>query len=254
MKMSLNFITSLLVGSLLQAVTISYACADLSGAYVGFTGDKNKKVDLFLHSLEDQHGEGSYLALIVEENPLVVGIYKANPTSQENEKLELIPYQVTPFDGSFGINNPDPTLIIEFGASKDHVPVLSAHSSNHFGIQGGITLLPNDHPDMEWEDLRSGEYHQVKGPNKITVPDANAFSDGQAEVDLLLDKDRDGTFIFRNSPPWIFTLRAERTLSDYTGYEKYLSGIVVFVRHGNEEDLLLVNPQSPDDVTKFKRK
>jgi hypothetical protein len=210
----------------IQVMSSSAFAVDLSGSHQGHIAqDKNQLIDFLVKKIAGS--EGSYFAVLIQRekdfwfqgfNPNKIGIYKVEPLDSENS-FTMVPFVVTP-DGSVGVNNADPSLVLNITGNTGSVTeftIASANSSNRFGIQSSIIFEKGERSDLTWIPLEGGKFELDGDGTKIATTVSNLDSNFEATTSFMTKKDLNGDFIIQEKQPGIYVLKTRTVTS--TGVE-----------------------------------
>jgi hypothetical protein len=245
------------------------AGVDLSGSHQGhIANDTNQLVDFLVNKVAGR--DGSYFAVLIQREkdffvqgfkPTKIGIYMVDPLESENS-YTLTPFVVTP-DGSVGVNNADPSLVLNITGSKPggitEFTIASANSSNRFGFQGSILFEKGKVSDLVWIPLEGGKYELDGDGTKIATTVSNLDSNFEATTSFMTKKDLNGDFIIQEKQPWIYVLKTRTVTSTGVEAEQNPKRVGVMIRESNsmsrdDKFLVFVDASFVSSITRLEMK
>jgi hypothetical protein len=242
---------------LLIAITItSQALAgELTGSHVGKSGKES--FELVFQEIEKR--EDSYFALVIQgsfgwgSSPNKAAIYLVDPLVNNKGSYTMTPINVTT-DGSVGVRNPDPSLLLsvgEKGKKGASFQITNANSSNTEGFGGGIKVKGDDTSRLTWTELVAGPYKGAAGASLDAKAEDRNF---EAVVSLEEINGLSGNFKLQQKQPKIYALRAIAVKATGVETERQPRKVVVFISYKDKPYALTMDPAALELVSLEKKK
>lgn len=241
--------------ALVSLVQAANADANLVGSFRGKIQQGGSKVDLVMRSLTSEGRDGSYLGVLIQNDPLKIAVYLIDKL--EGDEYVMQPREVTADGQIIGTNNPDPSLTLQITSEEQSgrpsFTITSAKSSNQSGFQGAMMFKSCDSSDAAWLDITPGTFELDH--SRVVIP--SQMVDHQANLTLTMADPLNGNFVIREKLPGLYTLEAVSVLATGEQKARFPSKIALFVHKDSlfgGDYFLLINPNDYSDVIKIKRK
>ncbi len=242
---------------------------DLSGNHEGkVANDKSYIIDFILRKVEGR--SGSYFGVLIKRekeifqsfNPLKIALYMVDPLDSENS-YTLTPLVVTP-DGSIGVNNADPSLVLNITGNteaekKPEFTLASANSSNRNGFQESMIFEKGEKSDAEWISMEGGKYELDGDGSKTATTVSNMDSNFEATTSFMTKRDLNGDYIIQEKQPWIYVLKARTVTSTGVEAEQNPKKVGIMIKYKktfgtSDKYLLFVDASFANHITRLEKK
>jgi hypothetical protein len=247
--------------AIIMVLQSSISFANLSEGTFSGTVD-GKKGSIMLQKVS---GRPAYFALITKKEFEAVYLFMIEEF--EGNSYSMVPITVTDDNHLIGVNNDDPSLVMDvINSKKDgefNFKITSANSSNKSAQElVGSVFKTKKESKFSWANLQSGEYIQIgnhdsddNSPRSIDLTELDLDRESRAQFEL---KSLSGSYVVSENRSKMFLVRPVSRLATGDQRQKRPEMIGVFInKQGGfmsfaKSYFLLINPHNSTDILTFK--